>query len=86
MTVRYIVCWWMGHAPDSDPYAALFTNKVAAEAAASVRNGLLVTIGPRKVDIVDYYRRDEKGLPMPAEWRDLVMTTRSWGPPKVVPR
>src|SRR5439155_26325682 len=49
--------------------------QVAAEAAANVRNALMVTISGRdvKVDQVqDWYRRDESGAPMPAEWRDLV--------------
>src|SRR2546430_3964261 len=56
------------------PYAAIFENQVAAEAAANVRNALMVTISGRdaKVDtILDWYRRDESGRPMPAEWRDL---------------
>ena len=64
----------MGQAPNSTPYAAIFENHVAAEAAANVRNALVITISGRyaKVDQVeDWYRRDEKGRPMPAEWRDL---------------
>lgn len=36
----YLVVWWMSQVP----YAAVFENRVAAEAAASVRNALLVTI------------------------------------------
>src|SRR5438309_1154863 len=67
----YLVLWWMSQTP----YAAIFENQVAAEAAANVRNALLVTISGRdaKVDqILDWYRRDESGRPMPAEWRDLV--------------
>jgi len=55
------------------PYAAVYTVKDAAEAAANVRNALLVTVFPDgRIDVVDYYRRNEKGEPMPAEWRDLV--------------
>ena len=67
----YLVIWWMS----KTPYAAVFTNRIAAEAAANVRNALLVTIsdGPKKVeDVVDWYRRDEEGRPMPAEWRELM--------------
>ncbi len=67
----YLVLWWMSQTP----YAAIFENQVAAEAAANVRNALMVTISGRdvKVDQVqDWYRRDESGAPMPAEWRDLV--------------
>ena len=61
------------------PYAAVFENEVAAEAAASVRNALLVQVSGRDVrinSIVDWYRRSEDGRPMPAEWRDLVGQVR----------
>lgn len=57
------------------PYAAVFTNRVAAEAAANVRNALLITIkgtNPEVEQVVDWYRRDEQGRPMPAEWRELM--------------
>src|SRR5256885_15648813 len=67
----YLVLWWMSQTP----YAAIFENQVAAEAAANGRNALMVTISGRdvKVDQVqDWYRRDESGAPMPAEWRALV--------------
>jgi hypothetical protein len=67
----YLVLWWMSQTP----YAAIFENEVAAEAAANVRNALMVTISGRdaKVDtILDWYRRDDSGRPMPAEWRDLI--------------
>jgi hypothetical protein len=67
----YLVLWWMSQTP----YAAIFENEVAAEAAANVRNALMVTISGRdaKVEkVLDWYRRDEMGKPMPAEWRDLV--------------
>jgi len=58
-----------------NPYAAVFTNRVAAEAAANVRNALLVAIKGHEADVeevLDWYRRDEKGHPMPAEWRELM--------------
>lgn len=67
----YLVLWWMSQTP----YAAVFENQVAAEAAASVRNAIMVTVTGRdvKVDQVhDWYRRDDEGKPIPAEWRDLV--------------
>ncbi len=67
----YLVLWWMSQTP----YAAVFENEVAAEAAANVRNALMVAISGRdvKIDQVkDWYRRDDGGQPMPAEWRDLV--------------
>lgn len=79
----YLVLWWMSQTP----YAAVFENQVAAEAAASVRNALLVSVSGRdlRVDQVqDWYRRDDDGRPMPAEWRDLVGQIRvPWlGKPK----
>lgn len=69
--VFYLVVWWMSQTP----YAAVFENIASAEAAASVRNALLISLSGRdiKVDgVSDYYRRDDKGKPMPAEWRDLL--------------
>jgi hypothetical protein len=57
------------------PYAAVFTNRVAAEAAANVRNAILVAIkghATKVEEVVDWYRRDEEGRPMPAEWRELM--------------
>ena len=67
----FLVIWWMS----KTPYAAVFTNRLAAEAAANVRNAILVTIkgAHTKVEeVVDWYRRDEEGRPMPAEWRELL--------------
>lgn len=68
---RFLVIWWMS----KTPYAAVFTNRIAAEAAANVRNAILVTIqGAHSSveEVVDWYRRDEEGRPMPAEWRELM--------------
>jgi hypothetical protein len=68
---KFLVIWWMSKAP----YAAVFTNRVAAEAAANVRNAILVTIKgtqSKVEEVVDWYRRDELGHPMPAEWRELM--------------
>lgn len=53
------------------PYAAEFDNLIAAEAAANVRNAIMVTITDKRIDVIDWYRRDENGKPMPAEWRDI---------------
>lgn len=67
----YLVVWWMSQVP----YAAVFENRVAAEAAASVRNALLVTISgdDARVDGVhDWYRRDDAGQPLPAEFRNIL--------------
>jgi len=68
---KYLVIWWMS----KSPYAAVFTNRVAAEAAANVRNAILVAIkghATKVEEVVDWYRRDEEGQPMPAEWRELM--------------
>jgi len=67
---KYVVVWWMAQRP----CVAVFDHEVSAEAAANVRNGVVITISGRdlRVDgVVDWYRRDEAGHPMPAEWRDL---------------
>ncbi|HWM51089.1 MAG TPA: hypothetical protein VNO76_07070 [Thermoplasmata archaeon] len=67
----YLVVWWMSQVP----YAAVFENRVAAEAAASVRNALMVTISgdDARVDAVhDWYRCDDAGRPLPAEWRNIL--------------
>ena len=67
----YLVIWWMSQMP----YAAVFENRVAAEAAASVRNALMVTISgdDARVDAVqDWYRRDDAGQSLPAEWRNVL--------------
>ena len=67
----FLVIWWMS----KTPYAAVFTNRLAAEAAANVRNAVLVTIKgvqSKVEEVVDWYRRNEEGHPMPAEWRELM--------------
>jgi hypothetical protein len=71
MTSCYLVVWWMSQAP----HAALFENHEAACAAASVRNALMVTFSGSDVDVnevVDWYRRNDQGSPLPAEWRDAL--------------
>jgi len=67
----FLVIWWMS----KNPYAAVFENRIAAEAAANVRNAILVTFNGKGTDVetvVDWFRRDEEGRPMPAEWRELM--------------
>lgn len=66
--VKYLVLWWM----EQKPYAALMHSRFAAEASASVRNGVMLVLEADRVKgAVDYYRRDDEGHPMPFEWRDL---------------
>src|SRR2546427_13049779 len=57
------------------PHAAVFENQIVAEAAASVRNALMIQMSGEDVQVdavVDWYRRNSEGEPMPAEWRDVV--------------
>jgi hypothetical protein len=68
--IRYLVLWWQAQVP----YAAVFDDEIAAHAAASVRNAIVVEISGTALKfekVVDYYRRDDAGRPMPAEWRDV---------------
>ena len=70
-TASYLVIWWMFQAP----HAAVFESQIAAEAAASVRNALMIRMSGEDVQVdavLDWYRRDNSGEPMPAEWRDVV--------------
>lgn len=89
-STAYLVLWWMGGGNDCPtcghkrdppaPYAAAFDNEAAAEAAANVRNALLVKVSGRDIrveDVVDWYRRDDSGRPMPAEWRDITGQCRA---------
>jgi hypothetical protein len=79
--ISYLVVWWMNQAP----HAALFEDRIAAEAAASVRNALMVTLTGRdaKVEsVLDWYRRTDAGEPMPAEWRDILGQIRMPWPPR----
>jgi len=72
----FLVIWWMS----KNPYAAVFENRIAAEAAANVRNAILVTFTGTGTDVetvVDWFRRDEEGRPMPAEWRQLMGQVRA---------
>jgi len=72
----FLVIWWMS----KNPYAAVFENRIAAEAAANVRNAILVTFNGSGTDVqavVDWFRRDEEGRPMPAEWRELMGQVRA---------
>ena len=72
----FLVIWWMA----KNPYAAVFENRIAAEAAANVRNAILVTFqgnGAEVEAVVDWFRRDEEGRPMPAEWRELMGQVRA---------
>ncbi len=67
----YLVVWWVAQAPQ----VALFDQLEAAKAAASVRNALMVTVSGSSVgvdEVVDWYRRNEEGAPLPAEWRDAL--------------
>src|SRR6266571_3722284 len=64
----FLVIWWMS----KNPYAAVFENRIAAEAAANVRNAILVTFKGNGSDVeavVDWFRRDEEGRATQTESR-----------------
>lgn len=61
------------------PFAAIFSTAIAAEAAASVRNGIVIAMSGSDIqvdEVRDWYWRDDEGRPKPAEWRDLVGQVR----------
>ena len=71
----FVTFWWMSQSP----YMAEFDNRASAEAAANVRNALMLTITGTVEEAVDWYRRDDKGLPMPVERRDITGHVGPWG-------
>lgn len=74
---QYLILWWL----DQTPYVARFEDEVEADSAARVRNALLIEVlGDGEIGrIVDYYRRDAEGNPMPAVWRQLSRGFRQRG-------
>jgi hypothetical protein len=66
--MRFLVLWWMSQ----QPYVMEFRQRDSAEAAAKVRNALMIEIDGhgKVVSVVDWYRRTDEGKPMPAEWRE----------------
>lgn len=67
---KFIMVWWhLQH-----PYYAVYESEIEAHADAAVRNGLVIELRGSHVQIdkiEDYWRRDEKGKPMPAEFKGL---------------
>jgi len=64
----YIVLWWHFQ----KPYVAVVPTHDEAKWIADTRNGVIVEIMGRDLKVgtvVDFYRRDEAGNPMPAEMR-----------------
>ncbi len=74
---QYLIFWWL----DQTPYVARFEDEMEADSAARVRNALLLEIGEdgEVAKILDYYRRDEEGNPIPAVWRELSRGHRRGG-------
>ena len=63
----FLVIWW--HL--QKVYCGLFSTEEEAKLQAMSRNGIVVHItgGAVSVEsIVDYWRRDDSGNPLPAEW------------------
>jgi len=71
--ITYIVLFWSPEGYDdnnrqiSTPFYAIYDDREVAESIARVRNAVLIKIeGKYKINnIVDYFRRDEKGHPIP---------------------
>ncbi len=74
---RYVIFWWL----DQTPYVAQFKDETEADSAARVRNAMFLEIREdgEVGRILDYYRRDEDGNPMPAVWRELSRGNRGRG-------
>ncbi|MEE9163669.1 MAG: hypothetical protein V3U17_02595 [Thermoplasmata archaeon] len=74
---QYFIFWWL----DQTPYVAHFKDETEADSAARVRNALFLEIREDGAvgRILDYYRRDEDGNPMPAVWRELSRGYRGRG-------
>lgn len=66
----FLLLWWFNQVP----YVARFQDEMEAEMAAKVRNAVIIEVRGEKAEVVrvvDYYRRDEEGNPIPATWKDL---------------
>ena len=74
---QYFIFWWL----DQTPYVARFKDETEADSAARVRNAMFLEIREdgEVGRILDYYRRDEDGNPMPAVWRELSRGYRGRG-------
>ena len=64
----YVIIWWHFQ----KPYVAVVPTHDEAKWIADTRNGVVIELIGRDVavkSVVDFYRRDEAGNPMPAEMR-----------------
>ena len=64
----YVILWWHFQ----KPYAATVPTYDEAKWIADTRNGVVIEVLGKKIkieSIVDFYRRDDEGNPMPAEMR-----------------
>ncbi len=64
----FVIIWWHFQ----KPYVAVVPSYDEAKWIADTRNGVVVELIGRGVavkSVVDFYRRDEAGNPMPAEMR-----------------
>jgi len=64
----YVVLWWHFQ----KPYVAVVPTYDEAKWIADTRNGVIVEIIGKSMavkSVVDFYRRDDAGNPMPAEMR-----------------
>ena len=66
--IVYVIIWWHFQ----KPYVAVVPTYDEAKWIADTRNGVVVELVGRDIavkSVVDFYRRDEAGNPMPAEMR-----------------
>lgn len=66
---RFVVIWWAYQRP----YYAVTRDDAEAAWTANLRNGVVVEVEGSSVSVkrvVDHWRRDVAGNPMPAEFRE----------------
>ena len=66
---RYVVIWWAYQRP----YYAITRDEAEAAWTANLRNGVVVEVEGTGVSVkrvVDHWRRDDSGNPIPAEARE----------------
>ncbi len=61
----WLVFWW--GTTDDTPYVTKLDGEVEAESFARIRNGLVVEVTGKVGKMLDYYRRDPAGNPMPVQ-------------------
>lgn len=63
--MSFYIFWW--GSMDNTAYATEIEDEVEAESYARIRNGLVLKVTGTIVKMVDYYRRDPEGNPLPVK-------------------